>query len=387
MSNDRHLLIQALHQAPLQLVLNITGGGTLAIPDLLTIPGGSKILLAANVPYAQAALETLLGKKVLSACSSRTAQALAMSGWQQGRQFSAADDPRRQQVVGLGCTASLVSSRPKQGEHRVYLATQTTRATRTVQMVFQKQARTRIEEERLVADFILNELAQVVELDNRLQLQLFPDELLSIDECHAAIPWQQLLTAEIPAVQYTQQQSRAIVEPVPGLAVICGAFDPVHAGHLQMARWAEQHLQYPVHFEISVANVDKPALDFCTIRDRLAQFADEQSVFLTGAGTFLEKSAIFPRATFLLGCDTFARLIHPQYYADSTSVMQQALAALAQRDCRFVIFARRNSTGSIETLADYVIPEPIQDRCIQVPASEFCLDISSTELRAQRHAR
>ncbi len=151
-----------------------------------------------------------------------------------------------------------------------------------------------------------------------------------------------------------------------------------------MARWAEQHLQRPVHFEISVANVDKPALDYCTIFERLAQFPATQSVYLTNAGTFLDKSMIFPGATFLLGCDTFARLIQPKYYSDSISNMQHALTALAQRECRFIVFARRNQQGHIETLADYAIPEPIQDRCIQVPASEFCLDISSTELRAQQ---
>ncbi len=134
-----------------------------------------------------------------------------MSGWQHGRRLVTSQ--LQEQIIGLGSTASLVSSRPKQGEHRVYLATQTVQTTRAAQIVFHKQARTRIEEERLVADLILNELAQVCKLDINLQLQLLPGEELKIDICEAPVAWQQLLTGEIRAVHCTQQQSALITEP------------------------------------------------------------------------------------------------------------------------------------------------------------------------------
>ena len=112
-SERRRELIRALHAAPLQLVIQVTGGGSLAISDLLTIPGGSKILLAAGVPYNAAALQQLLGKVPEQACSEPTARQMAMAAFQQARAY-AGDNASH--AVGLACTASLASDRPKRGE-------------------------------------------------------------------------------------------------------------------------------------------------------------------------------------------------------------------------------------------------------------------------------
>ena len=45
-------LIQQLHESPHQLVLAVTGGGSLAISGLLTRPGASATVLEAVVPYS-----------------------------------------------------------------------------------------------------------------------------------------------------------------------------------------------------------------------------------------------------------------------------------------------------------------------------------------------
>ncbi|MGC4005579.1 MAG: hypothetical protein QM811_21675 [Pirellulales bacterium] len=52
---SRATLIAALHDAPLQVVLTVTGGGATAVADLLGVPGGSRIVLAAHVPYCEGA--------------------------------------------------------------------------------------------------------------------------------------------------------------------------------------------------------------------------------------------------------------------------------------------------------------------------------------------
>ncbi|NCF44140.1 MAG: hypothetical protein GWP70_04885, partial [Proteobacteria bacterium] len=55
------MTIQALHDSAWQGVLHITGGGTSVLSKLLAVPGASRTVLDATIPYANAALAQLLG--------------------------------------------------------------------------------------------------------------------------------------------------------------------------------------------------------------------------------------------------------------------------------------------------------------------------------------
>ena len=61
-------------------------------------------------------------------------------------------------LVGVGATASLVSDRPKRGEHRIFCAVETLFETFSATLTLEKGARDRAAEERLAADFILTVL-------------------------------------------------------------------------------------------------------------------------------------------------------------------------------------------------------------------------------------
>src|SRR5262249_43204035 len=113
----------------------------------------------------------------------------------------------------------------------------------------------------------------------------------------------------------TAQPDGQLVLSAPRLPLLLpGSFNPMHAGHLLLALVAEEIAQQPLAFEISITNVDKPPLDGKTVRHRLAQFAGKAPVELTRAPTFLEKSRLFPRTTFVIGADTAGRLVAAKYY-------------------------------------------------------------------------
>src|SRR5439155_9842711 len=119
-----------------------------------------------------------------------------------------------------------------------------------------------------------------------------------------------------------------------------GSFNPLHAGHVLLARIAEELRQQPSAFEISVTNVDKPPLSGETVRDRLAQFAWKSPVELTRAPTFVEKSRLFPGTTFVIGADTAERLVAPRYYGDDEVRMHLALEEIANSGCSFLVAVR-----------------------------------------------
>jgi nicotinic acid mononucleotide adenylyltransferase len=169
--------------------------------------------------------------------------------------------------------------------------------------------------------------------------------------------------------------------PLPS-AVLPGSFNPPHDGHLRLAQTAAEILGAPVHFELSVLNVDKPPLTAAEIRRRLDRLAGRATVELTRAPTFLEKARIFPDCTFVVGADTVERLVAVRYYGDSEAQMHAALDEMRGRGARFLVAARRAATGRLHSLADAAIPAKFAGLFTQIPESRFRVDISSTELRA-----
>src|SRR3981081_2323634 len=72
-------LISALHASGRKAALAITGGGSGAVGELLRVPGGSRLLIEAQVPYDALALAPLLVWAPAQACSSDPAIAMAQS--------------------------------------------------------------------------------------------------------------------------------------------------------------------------------------------------------------------------------------------------------------------------------------------------------------------
>src|SRR4029079_14488119 len=100
-----HQLITAMHASGRKAALAITGGGSGAIGALLRIPGGSRLLIEAQVPYDDLALAAFLGFAPAQACSADATIAMAQSA----RARAARLAPAGADLVGLGATAALVS--------------------------------------------------------------------------------------------------------------------------------------------------------------------------------------------------------------------------------------------------------------------------------------
>ena len=200
--------------------------------------------------------------------------------------------PAGTDLVGLGATAALVSDRPRKGEHRFHIAFANSAGIAHCTGVMAKGRRDRAAEEDLVSRAIVLWLARACGI-----AAPSPRSLLDADEHYAETvvaavdTIDQLLAGELDRVTVQPDGQMMLSAPQP-LVLFPGSFNPMHEGHVLLARVAEELRQQPLAFEISVTNVDKPPLAGETVRHRLAQFAWKSPVELTQSAHLRRKVAL-----------------------------------------------------------------------------------------------
>ncbi|MYE12344.1 MAG: hypothetical protein F4X99_11955 [Gammaproteobacteria bacterium] len=357
--------VRRLHDRPERGVFAVSGGGSLLLSDLMSVPGASGTVIYGAVPYAHAALAAFIGAEPESACSPATARDLAMRCFLQATELDPGPDR-----FGFAVTASLASNRPKKGDHRAHLAMQTSSVTRTWSLHLEKNARSRAGEERVVAEVAFHALAESCGVTTAVP-ELLDTESLEADVAPGDAAWQELLAG-----------TRQVVGDPRPRALFPGAFHPLHDGHRRMVRVAAARLGVPVAFEVSIHNVDKPPLNFHDLRERAAQF-DADALCFTNTATFVEKARTFGGVTFVVGADTMRRIADPKYYP--VGDVAEALDEIAGRGCRFLVFGRSDGNRFV-TLEDLDLPSGLRGLCEGVREADYRVDLSSTEIRATFNA-
>jgi hypothetical protein len=367
-------LIEALHQTTGKCVLALTGGGAGAAAMLLAVPGASRTVLEVIVPYHEETLADFLGRRPEQFCSAATSRDMARRAFERAAWLAPGG-----KVVGLGCTATLVTDRPKRGAHRLHV-TVCAGGYVSYSLTLHKGSRKRAGEEAVVNAVVLNALAEALGVPQRARPELLPGELIETESLPEEGALAAFLRGELHSI-LIDLDGQARAEATPPSALVSGAFNPLHEGHRGLLRATATIVGGPVAFELSIINVDKPALADKEVRRRLGQFQWLAPVWLTRAPTFVEKAALFPGVVFMVGVDTAERILALRYYAGREAIMTGALDQIRERGCKFLVAGRADLTGPFLHLGHLAVPARYRDLFEALPEEAFRVDLSSTALR------
>ncbi len=170
--------------------------------------------------------------------------------------------------------------------------------------------------------------------------------------------------------------------PVSGV-LLSGSFNPLHAGHEQLAHAAGTALGLPWSFELPIVNADKPPLGYAEIERRLDQFRGIQWCSRVSLCLWARRRcspAVSSRSATIRrgGCSTRATtMARPGATPRSSRSAPMA--------CRLLV-AGRVAGDVFYTLDDLAIPANLRDLFIALPKDTFRVDLSSSELREWRAA-
>ena len=89
----------------------------------------------------------------------------------------AGDDPE-EQLFGVGCTAAIATDRVRRGEDRAHVAWTDGTRSGGASIWFDKSARTREQEDVIVSAIVLNSIAEVTGVEERLEIDVLGTERL-----------------------------------------------------------------------------------------------------------------------------------------------------------------------------------------------------------------
>jgi nicotinic acid mononucleotide adenylyltransferase len=381
MDNTIRQLVQNIHDTPGRVMIVSAGAGIQAMTWLLGVAGASRTLLEALILYDESSFDSFLDQKPQQYVAIETAGYLAGRAVKRARHLWQGSEP----VIGLACTATIITDRPKLGDHRAHIVAWSQSKISHYSLYLDKGARDRHGEEDLVSRLMLNALAEAYGLDIRVPFSLSARDELEVVEDDLAGAVKDLLSGKSDYFAVNPDGHK--VNSITPKAMLSGSFYPLHEGHLALANVASEILGCEIVFELAAINVEKPTIDQLSVLERLLQFAGRYPVIISNAATFLAKSLLFPGTTFVIGHDTAQRILEPRFYGHSQDHMLAALQQIESQDCHFLIAGRLGEDGEFHNAAELAVPDAYHHLFRAIPDNRFRLDISSSDIRARSTSR
>ena len=380
----RREIVLKIHETPHKAVLAITGGGGEAIGELLRHGGGSNTVLEAIVPYDNKSFNDFVKGRPDKYCSASAARDLAMAAYHRAVLFTGTTE----NIIGLGCSCSLMKDHEREGrEHHAYIAIQTKDSTHNYDLndfIKANSKSSRNEQETKVSDGIIFALGQAsgLTLDELSNLNI---KNITYARTKGAEEQVRVISGKTDAecINKNGEYVSYKILPEERRIIFPGSFRPFHPGHARVAAKVFELTGRPVDLEINVRNVDKPAINYHDLNERLEFCLNETkdapwmgNIFLTSLATFASKASYFPNTDFVVGWDTFVRINDWKY-----GNLDQVIATLQTFGARFYVFHRiMNGVSTVEDKTA-IDPRLMELATVFGPDVLEPIDISSSQIR------
>jgi len=371
-----HNQIVAIHHAARPTVIEYAGAGSQALWWLHSVAGSSRTILEATDRYSRASMESLLGQPPAQFVSQATAVAMAHAGYRRAMDLS-----NNAAVIALACTGTIATDRIKLGDHGCWVTTRDQHQTISYGLTLSKGARDRSGEEAVISTLLIQALAYAVGVIPAVTLDLRPDERFDVITTPYHDVLADLLHGDSAIIEYQPASNDFHTKTISNATVLSGSFNPLHTGHQELLATAMRMSGQAGYCELSVINADKPPLKYSVITQRASLFTSAPSLILTRAPRFIDKAALMPGSTFVLGYDTVVRLLNPKYYPDGD--VSGCLAQIAQYNGRFIVAGRITDDGIFHSFDAQIVPSAWRHLFTAIDEQTFRNDVSSTAIRSE----
>lgn len=354
-------LVNLINQSAYKAYIALAGGGQTFASQYLQHSGASKTIAGIHIPYGKQAFDQFVGKPVDKYVSIESARLMAKKAY-----FECTKQVDATHAIGIGLTCSIASDDEREGRsHRIIIAVHSYEKS-WFESYTLRQGLSRQEEEMLCCHETMKALATAA-----LKWEICQPLIIELSEY---VPEIGCYLVDYHGDECSRLEfHNEIPKGTCRIAVAPGSYNPFHDGHGKMLEMAEEILGIKPYAELAVLNVDKGAIDYFDVRDRLGGMIDIKKI-VTHVSTFKDKALFLAEngreIVFIVGADTWNRVLDAKYAGDTESLYH----IFAGMNVRFMVFSRGGSDIVGDQWMDKLL---IHDDRL----SAFDVPLSSTQIR------
>lgn len=393
-------IVQQLVRGPYRVIVHRTGSAG-GLDRMLCVPGASSFLDDVAFTYRREATVELVGRPIDPPfVRDDVAIQMAAAAYERASKFAAQGGDSFRPIIAVGITSAVSTDRSRHGDDHAIICIRTGQGFFLVDVQMDKAA-----DSQTARDSRREEQAELIDLI-ALNTILWAAGLSQVD-----VPAQGLVSSELepgtegnvvvrprridsdPKDIFDQMfwptcDASGTATPIDHVdwskyCLFPGSFNPLHYGHIEMARWMGYQTGLQVVFQISQHHPIKRELAFDEgeLRRQLLQFRFRHPVVLTRFdGLYFEKARRFPGAHILMGADALLNMLDPRFYTDSMDGLHAELQMCLENRAKFWV-VDREVDGVVRSLQNVEIPAGYSSVFSHLAAVNT---ISSSQIRAQQ---